>query len=634
MNNDYSEQNPTELLQNLLEQSKYQNQLLGNITNFLEVMICQLEKISKQTCESVNELHRQTGLQKSLLQDISLILEIYKTKNPEAVLRIKELEELKKKIEKCCPEEKEDPCKCDYVPCKKEDDDRPKTGKLRPGQASPGRVEGAPFEPVIRKDDPKKQPNFRPARKVPMGKFKGLISKSKGSDLKNMAAGDDSPDPVIFSKYTENTLAALASANAADITGADSGPVVMIAGNWYVQYSTDGGQTFTTLNPTTIFPNTLAGGFCCDQIIQYVPGIDRFIWLLQYNSTGAGDNSYRVAAASPQQIIDSSCTAWTFWDLTSALFGLGTDWMDYPTLSVGNNSLYLSADVLDTTTETIADNGLLVVRIPLNEIQAGGTINLLFTNPADSAVAWGGNVSQNTLDEVFWAGHVDNSTIRVFNMRENSGNYSWRDVDVSNWANNNLISNGPNGNNWLDYNLTATTTPTTPGWQFPGNSIIGVTRRGNELWLAWTAANGDGGSGGFNFPHPHVQLVKINIGNYSLVEQMQIWNPDHAFAYPSLATNSENEVGITLGWGGGGTLNSNSAVGIMGDYVVWFRNGSTWTHTRWGDYVTVRQASPDRRLFAGFGFVTYQDATAAAGHRFDPYYVLFGRQSHITPPIG
>ena len=34
---------------------------------------------------------------------------------------------------------------------------------------------------------------------------------------------------------------------------------------------------------------------------------------------------------------------------------------------------------------------------------------------------------------------------------------------------------------------------------------------------------------------------------------MQIWNPDHAFGYPSLATNSDNEVGICLGWGGGGS---------------------------------------------------------------------------------
>jgi hypothetical protein len=261
-----------------------------------------------------------------------------------------------------------------------------------------------------------------------------------------------------------------------------------------------------------------------------------------------------------------------------------------------------------------------VVRIPLNEIQQSTSINYRFTSPGDSLVAWGSNVSQNTGDEVFWAGHVDNSTIRVFSMHESSTSYFWRDVDVNNWAQNTLSSLGPNNNNWF-------------GWGFPNNAVIGITRRQNELWLAWTASNGDGGFGGFNFPHPHVQLVKIAINSYTLLEQMQVWNPDLAFGYPSLATNSDNEVGIALGWGGGGNLHANSAVGIIGDFVVWYRDGSTWTHTRWGDYVSVRQAFPDRRMFAGFGYVTIQDGTTTAGHRFDPYYVLFGRESQEPPPV-
>ena len=71
----------------------------------------------------------------------------------------------------------------------------------------------------------------------------------------------------------------------------------------------------------------------------------------------------------------------------------------------------------------------------------------------------------------------------------------------------------------------------------------------------------------------------------------------------------------------------------MGDFVVWFRNGSTFTHSRWGDYVAVRQASPDGRLFAGFGYVIYEDTTTTAGYRFDPYYVLFGRKSKLPDPI-
>ncbi|MBK6571627.1 MAG: hypothetical protein IPO72_18850 [Saprospiraceae bacterium] len=610
-----------ELLEILLEQSKYQNQLLGGIINNLDIMVCQLEKISKQTCHSLSEHHLQTNIQKALLKDIAFIFEIFKHQNPSEVLKIKELEELKNKIEECCPSKKDESSFCSYEPCRKPSKQPPGFNKSFEGVSLPKKVEGAPYPPIVKQDIPNRQPNFRPNRIVTKGQFKGLVSETPSSGLKQMGAADDAPDPVVFEKYTLNNGVSPASNNAADISGGDNGNVVMLTGNWYVQYSTDGGLTFTTLNPTTIFPNTLAGGFCCDQIIQYVPNIDRFIWLLQYQQATGGNNAYRLASASPQDIIRSNCSAWTYWDLTSASFNIGTDWMDYPSVSYGNNSLYFSFDVLDSTVDSSADNGLVVVRIPLSEIQQSAPINFRYTNPADSAVAWGSNVSQNTGDEVFWAGHVDNSTIRIFNFHESSTNYGWRDIDINNWPNNALSSIGPNGNNWL-------------AWGVPNNAIIGITRRQNELWLSWTASNGDGGFGGFNFPHPHVQLIKINIGAYTLIEQMQIWNPDHAFGYPSLATNSDNEVGICLGWGGGGSLNANSAVGIMGDYVVWYRDGSTWTHNRWGDYVTVRQAAPDSRFFAGFGFVIIDTSTpAGANHRFDPYYVLFGRQSKLTPPI-
>ena len=471
-----------------------------------------------------------------------------------------------------------------------------------------------------REDNPARQPNTRPQRIVPTGPFRGITRRTKGSRLLNASSDNPQGAGLDFPVWTDDPSVANASANAADISGAKGGTVVMMSGNWYIDYSTDSGATFTTLNPTTIFPNTLGNGFCCDQVLQYAPQIDRFLWLLQYQSDATGANAYRLAAASPQDVINSNCTAWTYWDLTSGSFGIGTDWMDYPSMSLGDGEVYFSFDVLDSTADTVADNGLVVVRLSLAEIAAAGTVNFRFTTPADSAVAWGSGVSQNTGNEVFWAGHVDNSTLRVFSWRNDSTSYFWRDVEVRNWPNGTLSSSGPNGNNWF-------------GWGFPNNAVIGITRRLNELWLGWTASSGDGGAGGFNFPHPHVQIVKLNIAGWAVIEQMQVWNPDLAFGYPSLATNSDNEVGIALGWGGGGSLNANSAVGFMGDYVVWYRDGSTWTHTRWGDYVTVRRAAPESHMFAGFGFVTI-DTSTGAGHRFDPYYVLFGREKREPRPPG
>jgi hypothetical protein len=100
------------------------------------------------------------------------------------------------------------------------------------------------------------------------------------------------------------------------------------------------------------------GGVCCDQVIHYAPTIDRFIWLMQYSrakdkaGNPTGPNRLRIAVASPQGIINNVKTACGApFDLTSATFGLGNNWMDYPDLAVGNNFLQVSFDVWrdDTT---------------------------------------------------------------------------------------------------------------------------------------------------------------------------------------------------------------------------------------------------------------------------------------------
>ena len=602
-----------ELLKSLIEQSSFQNKLLAAILERLEVSVCNLEKISKQTCLTLNEVHIQTGLQKSVKEALDFLILMQKELHPSELQHVEQLEKLKLELLKCCPKEEKEKPICLYDPCDTGSQYRPKYRDSHTASAKPQKTEGAPYKPAPMKDDTDEM-NEVEAPDVPIGKFKGFIIPQKGSTPKEMGAADGAPDPVVFNKYTNTTVSSPVSNTAADISGADSNNVVMMSGNWYIDYSIDGGNTFSTINPTTIFPENLFGGFCCDQIIQYVPSIERFVWLLQYSQVNKiGPNAYRLATASPQDIINSKCTSWTYWDLTSTTFGIGTNWMDYPDLSVGDNFLYMSADVVGS--------GLFITRIPLNEIRTGSTINFQFTNASSGDIgfdgrrtSYGGHISQNTGNEAFWSGHVDNGTMQIFRWHESSTSYSWRNLDVNNWPQNTITSTNPNGNDWLN-KLSG----------FPKHAVIGITRRNNELWMAWTASSGDGGHGGFKFPHPHVQVIKMDINNYHVIEQMQIWNPNHAFAYPCFATNSRNEVGITLGWGGGNTFNGNTAVGIMGDFVVWYRDGSTWSTNRWGDYVTARRSGTNDQLFGGFGFVTTGNSTA--NYAFEPFYVLFGRKS-------
>lgn len=388
--------------------------------------------------------------------------------------------------------------------------------------------------------------------------------------------------------------------------GVTGGGVVFVTANWTAAYSTDG-INFTQLDPTTIFPND-AVGFCCDQIVQYVPSIDRFFWLLQ-------GNGYRLAMASPQQIIESGGTAWTYWNLTPQVFGEKHNVVfDYPDLSVGNNSLYLSWD---------GNGGFQVARVPLtgtNSLQGAGTITIGFTHPEDAPMAWGSHLTQNTGDEIFWAGHNNNSNMRIFSLREDSDTYFWRDRDVSTWANNAPTSLTPDGQDWLAKNFNG------PGGNsFPRNGVIGTTRVGNQVWFAWTAGTDS------NFQQPHVEMVTFDRGaDFAKSGQVQIWNNDYAFAYPALATNAcTQEVGLSFEYGGNGKYYENHVVGFWGDFIAYITTGSDVGTTRFGDYVTIRQAPGTEtnpgNLFAAFGYGLNNVPPPGAGVNVDVRYVLFGR---------
>jgi hypothetical protein len=435
-----------------------------------------------------------------------------------------------------------------------------------------------------------------------VGKPTQVGTRARKAPLVSNGHAMSAPPDVVFDVnnglgLTCGTTNGTASATA-EPSGASSGKVVFVSGNWFAAYSADSGRTFHQLDPTQIFPDDEVG-FCCDQVVQYAPSIDRFIWLLQ----GGKSNGNRIAIASPADITRNSGTAWTYWNLTKATFGQANGF-DYPDLSLGNNYLYMSWNV----------GGLQVVRTSLAGLQAGGTISLDYTNPSDSSMAQGAHLSQDTQDEIFWAGHDSNSQpgIRVFSLAEGSGSYFWRDVGIASWANNAPSSTTPDGRNWLYFG-------------FPGHAVDGFTRSSNQLWLAWSAATDT------NFKQPHVEMVTLDrSNNFSLVQQVQIWNDSYAFAYPALATNGcTGEVGLSLEYGGNGNY-ENHVVGFWGDFVVYITTGSNIgpnpsasPRQTFGDYVTIRNFGAASPLFDAFGY----GLTTGKVTQTDARYILFGRPS-------
>jgi len=379
--------------------------------------------------------------------------------------------------------------------------------------------------------------------------------------------------------------------------------VVLITANGDAVYSINGGSTFTKLNPTTIFNNKVAGGFCCDQIVQYVPSFNLFVWLMQFSrATVNGQkvgNLERLAVATPEAIVSDAKTAWTSWDLTSADFGLGTQWMDYPDMAVGTNNLYISFDGFGT-------NGLMVVRVPLKELAAGGTINSRYTNPLAASSDWGSHLTQNPGTTIHWAGHEHTSALRVYSWPDASNDYSWVVVPINSWSTMNYSSTtpSPDSSNWLK-KLSS----------FPHAGVIGATRSGNDLWLAWSAGTDS------NFPQPHVEIVDLDISSTpTFKKQVQIWNSSYAFAYPALFASTTGQIGLSLEYGGNGNF-ENHVVGFWGDFLVYITTSSNFGVGRFGDYVTIRRdANP--KFFDAFG---YGMKDVKGSGQSDVHFVIFGR---------
>ncbi|NUR05725.1 MAG: hypothetical protein HOQ45_01785 [Nocardioidaceae bacterium] len=424
-----------------------------------------------------------------------------------------------------------------------------------------------------------------------------------------------------------------------DCSGARGGDVVLMSGNLWLKLSVDRGVTFTDLDFTKLFAaDTTYGGWAGDQVVIYVPSIDCFVLYVQSYAPKSGtrknQNVVKLALASPADLIKhkGGKAAWgRQWNFTSDTFGLGATWLDFPDLSYGQNYLFVNTNLIAGTSRK------LFWELPLADLAAGRSLSFLFAVLTDSV---GSPIQNISGDDSYFAGHINNSTMRIFHSRGGDPNYDWRDRNLANWpmtTDNDIVSAAPD---WKD-------------WVSEDHRIIGATRRRNELWFAWSASTGDGGGGGFKFPHAHVQIAKFDLTqDYKLLEQTQVWNPDHAYCYPSLTTNADDEVGISLAWGGGGKYYGSHAVGILGDFVVWYGEASDETslrqaqdddgnlltnpdgtplmYSRWGDYVHVRLAHPDRRFFSAFGYAVHKDP---AGERMQFLYVEFGRQALPYPGL-
>ncbi len=480
---------------------------------------------------------------------------------------------------------------CPPVPDCPTDDGRYRLD-LRSVKIKPKRVDGGKY-PAVR-PDPKGRLNEGEEDKpfyVPIGPIRGELKPvsraSKPRMLKPGPGGSgDSQAPLFFEEYDEIDDAPSTHFSVPEPSVAENGQTVMHTGNFWVSLSEDGGQTFTSRNPTTVFPEDY-GGFCCDQVLQYVPEYDMFVWLLQYR-TSAGVNAIRVAVQTTQNVRSSNGTAWTYWDFTNTMLANGGT-LDYNDMSFGPQFLYWTSSIA-------GGSNRYVIRVPLQQLAALGTVNFQFTQ---STNAYWSHVTQNGTDGVYWAGHVNNSTLLVYSMMDADGFYSWREVPINSWPNGTMSSIAADGSDWLS----------DASWK---TYIRAAAVYRDSIYFAWNASDGGG------FPRSHIQIARINRRSFTLENQMQIWNPAFAFAYPYFETNAEGELGMIVAFGGG-PYDASSGVGVWGDFVIYYPGLSSSSATNYGHYHTARRAGSNSMKWVAAGYTRDGSGTNV------PYYIRFSR---------
>lgn len=467
--------------------------------------------------------------------------------------------------------------------------------KSKTGTANPNRTEGAPYPAEEPSFDSTFVPNKEQLKypQVPIGPLRGNLL-PQNSAINIVAQNEGMSQEIDFEDYNELDTIIPNLSSLGEVSVAEARETIMMTGNTWMAFSENGGASFTYINPRTIFPQD-DGGLCCDQVVLYVPQFDLFVWLMQYGSAtgrdGTTDNRIRIAVQSPEGVRNSNGTSWTYWDFISNVFS-ATGLMDYNDMSATSTSLYWTSMI---------NGGRVVVRVPLSELAARSTVNYRFTGGTNAVFS---HITQTPNNQVYWAGHINTSEMRIYNWPDGDNSYYWRSVNINSWPNDSESSITPGGVDWMQWESRITT------------YVFGNALQGSSVWFAWQAGRGSG------FPHPHVQMVRLNASTFALQEQVQIWNPDFAFQDAFLSTNSAGELGISIGFGGG-PFHGSHAVGVWGDFVVYYPTLSTRSETRWGDYNTSRRSSSNPRQWVAGGYTL---KTNGSGNNITvPHYIRFGR---------
>jgi len=356
---------------------------------------------------------------------------------------------------------------------------------------------------------------------------------------------------------------------------ATSGSTIFITGNWYAARSGDRGATWTLLDPFTEFPAD-RGRFCCDQLVQYLPGQRLWVWLLQYEQVGAS-NIFRLAVSRTARP-----GTWHWWDVAPTDLNPAWNdvWFDYPDLAVSAQNLWISFNQYDTSDQW---KRAVVVRYPLAEL--AGAQPITRRHWATTAVGSLKLVTGAGTSMWFAASDGPRRSLRLFQWPDASGTVTAWTIPVTAWDFQDYTSLGPGNALWLSR---------------ADDRVTGGWRSGGRLGFLWSAGRSPGR------PHPFVRAVTLDETSLAVVAEPDLWSANGAWAYPAAAANANGQIGLSAFFGG--PTHPAHAVGVLDQTANTWTTRATATSTngplegKWGDYVVCRPHPSRKTSWIASGF--------------------------------
>ncbi|HKV38887.1 MAG TPA: hypothetical protein VJX67_06715, partial [Blastocatellia bacterium] len=393
---------------------------------------------------------------------------------------------------------------------------------------------------------------------------------------------------------------------------ASMGRTVFFTGNWYAAFSTDGGGTFSYVNPYTTFPS-VNGGFCCDQVANYARNQDMMLWALQYNQDSTS-GTLRIARAVGSNAVASN--AWIYYDFTPQSFGFpSNNWMDFPNMTVGPTFLYLTSNVFSTQTgcPRCVFAGSVVWRVPLSELAAGGTIHWSYISRSDVGAL---RCTEGAGTTMYWAGFPSTSTLRIHHWDDSSQTVSWDNIPLNPFSFMNSgegVAFSPDGTNWAARLSTR---------------VLGATVTRGVISFMWPAKQDA------TFAYPYTIVAQFNQSDRSLISQSQVYSQSFAWLYMSASLNAAGNHAGVISYGGG-SLYPNSAVWINDDIESGFAplhayqlssSAAGPSSNVWGDFLSAR---PNKDFPNSWVAGTYYMNAGGSDSDTVARYVWFGRQRDL-----